>query len=169
MTKTVKELSDELGVSRQRIQQLISKQSASKKPRMVAGQYQLDKDFCDMVISQLRFTSSKRTHTSGKQVDTSRKQVDTSRKQVDTSRKQVDTSSKKIIEILKGQLKIKDGQIENKDEQIKDLQKLLDQSQQLQLIAEHKIQQLEAPKEEDKDNLNDIDSKRKRNFWNIFK
>jgi len=162
MTKTVKELSDELGVSRQRIQQLISKQSASKKPRMVAGQYQLDKDFCDMVISQLRFTSSKRTHTSGKQVDTSRKQVD-------TSRKQVDTSSKKIIEILKGQLKIKDGQIENKDEQIKDLQKLLDQSQQLQLIAEHKIQQLEAPKEEDKDNLNDIDSKRKRNFWNIFK
>ena len=39
MSKTVKELADELGVSRQRVQQIISKQVASKRPEKVAGQY----------------------------------------------------------------------------------------------------------------------------------
>jgi len=132
MSKTVKELADELGVSRQRIQQIISKQVASKRPKKVAGQYQLDDSFCDLISKQIKAKNS-----------TSSKQTSTSSKQENANNRQESASSKQILEVFKTQLS-------KKDEQIEHLQKLLDQSQQLQLIAENKIKQLEVPKEENK-------------------
>ncbi|MGA3322710.1 DUF536 domain-containing protein [Lactiplantibacillus pentosus] len=48
------------------------------------------------------------------------------------------------IKLLNQQLAIKDSQIKEKDEQLKSMQKLLDQSQQLQLMAEKKSEELKV-------------------------
>lgn len=49
-------------------------------------------------------------------------------------------------------------QLREKDKQIEHLQKLLDQSQQLQLMAEQKLKRLEKPQNEQENNSNSSDS-----------
>lgn len=64
-----------------------------------------------------------------------------------------------MISVLKEQLKASASQLSAKDEQIKKLHRLLDQSQQLQLMAERKLKQLEEPQKEPK---NDLESKKEQ-------
>lgn len=124
MTETIKEIADELGVSRQYIQKIISKLPATKKPTKVQHIYSIDK--------------SKATN---------------------------ELSTKYEKSLLENIAKLR-SQVEKKDTQLDSMQKLLDQPQQLQLIAENKIKQLE-----DKDDKSDIHKETpeltiKHGFWN---
>ncbi len=73
------------------------------------------------------------------------------------------------IELLNQQLAIKDTQIKEKDEQLKSMQKLLDQSQQLQLMAERKIEKFKAitskQSKHDNPNLNNANDLKQKNAW----
>ncbi|AYG24558.1 MULTISPECIES: plasmid replication protein (RepB family) [Lactobacillaceae] len=131
MSKTVKELADELGVSRQRVQQIISKQVASKRPEKVAGQY---------VISPADESLIKRDI-----VGISHAKVQANSKQLSDK---LQASLQEEVATLKEQIHTKDRQIQAKDNQLEKMQKLLDQSQQLQLMAENKLKKLEAPHNE---------------------
>ncbi|MCP8856553.1 DUF536 domain-containing protein [Latilactobacillus sakei] len=78
------------------------------------------------------------------------------------------------IELLNQQLAIKDNQIKEKDEQLKSMQKLLDQSQQLQLMAERKIEESKAiiTKQSTINNTecnnNRVNPKLKKTWWHFW-
>lgn len=135
--KAIQTLADELGVTRQRIQQIITKQEESERPKKVAGKYQLDKKDEKAIIQSIKSIKIKQQKENNSSKETNEKQI------------------KKIfadeIEFMKDQLNKKDKQLEAKDKQLCKMQKLLDQSQQLQLMAEKKIAALEAPKQAEDD------------------
>ncbi|MCT3582519.1 helix-turn-helix domain-containing protein [Levilactobacillus brevis] len=165
MTKTVKELADELNVSRQYVQKVISKLPATKKPKKVQHSYQIDnrveayiRDFMG-ISDDIEATGDNQNCTSDSNSD--------SNKYENALLSQIDN--------LKLQVKQKDFQLEN-------MQKLLDQSQQLQLMAENKIKQLENKMtgEQDKkesaeepvqtSNVDNTVAKAERGFWSrLFK
>ncbi|KZT93045.1 hypothetical protein Nizo2259_3191 [Lactiplantibacillus plantarum] len=75
------------------------------------------------------------------------------------------------IELLNQQLAIKDIQIKEKDEQLKSMQKLLDQSQQLQLMTEKKLEELKETSIAKNDLSSDIDKTplpRKKYWWKFW-
>jgi len=133
MTKTVKELADELGVSRQYIQKIISKLPATKKPTKVQHSYSIDNQF-EAYIKGI--------------INKSDNQSDNSKATV--AAKATNELSIKYEKSLLENIADLRSQVEKKDIQLHTMQKLLDQSQQLQLMAENKIKQLE-----NKDNKSD--------------
>lgn len=83
-------------------------------------------------------------------------------------------SNPDTIELLNRQLAIKDSQIKEKDAQLKSMHKLLDQSQQLQLMAEKKIEAFKSTTLK-KDNLtpsssvnNNNTSNTKNAWWHFW-
>lgn len=126
MTKTVKELADELGVSRQYVQKIISKLPATKKPKKVQHSYKID----NQIESYIKDIMGK--------TDNLKATYDNSNDNLDSNGKESKYEKALLSEIesLRGQIKQKDLHLDN-------MQKLLDQSQQLQLMAENKIKQLE--------------------------
>ncbi|AZK92452.1 RepB* [Lactobacillus helveticus] len=66
--------------------------------------------------------------------------------------------------MLNQQLAIKDSQIKEKDEQLNSMQKLLDQSQQLQLMTEKKVEELETTTSI-KIKYDNLNLKQKSNAW----
>lgn len=131
MSKTVKELADELGVSRQRVQQIISKQVASKRPKKVAGQYLISPADESFIEKKIAGTHHAKVQANSKQLSD-----------------KLQASLQEEVATLKEQIHTKDRQIQAKDNQLEKMQKLLDQSQQLQLMAENKLKKLEAPHNE---------------------
>jgi len=130
--KTVKELADELGVSKQRIQQIIAKLPTNKMPNKDGNKFVLNKkDIYNIKVSM------------GLKVD----KISTNQ----TTNRVVDYD---IYMNVLNSLENKDEQINNLIESQKQTQKLLDQQQQLslqdkQLITELRQQlALESPKEE---------------------
>jgi len=130
--KTVKELADELGVSKQRIQQIIAKLPTNKTPNKDGNKFVLNKkDIYNIKVSM------------GLKVD----KISTNQ----TTNRVVDYDI--YMDVLNS-LENKDEQINNLIESQKQTQKLLDQQQQLslqdkQLITELRQQlALESPKEE---------------------
>lgn len=131
MSKTVKELADELGVSRQRVQQIISKQVASKRPEKVAGKYLISPVDESLIKGEIVGTRHAKVQANSKQLSD-----------------KLQASLQEEVATLKEQIHTKDRQIQAKDNQLEKMQKLLDQSQQLQLMAENKLKKLEAPHNE---------------------
>ena len=126
MTKTVKELADELGVSRQYVQKIISKLPATKKPKKVQHSYRID----NREESYIKDFMGK--------IDNSKATYDNSSYQFGSSQE-----TNKYEKALLSEIESLRGQIKQKDLHLNNMQKLLDQSQQLQLMAENKIKQLE--------------------------
>lgn len=168
MTKTVKELADELNVSRQYVQKVISKLPATKKPKKVQHSYQID-NRVEVYIRDFMGISDNIEATGDNQNCTSDSNSD-SNKYENALLSQIDN--------LKLQVKQKDFQLEN-------MQKLLDQSQQLQFMAENKIKQLENKSDDiqkqngepegtgqpsSNDNVDESTDKTERGFWSrLFK
>ena len=158
--KTVKEVADELGVSRQYVQKIISKLPATKKPKKVQHSYQIDNQSEDY-IKAFMGKSDNLDATNDNQESNFSSRI----------------NSSKYENALLAQIDSLKGQVEQKDSQLEKMQKLLDQSQQLQLMAENKIKHLES-KTADKSSKNeglqttfktsDADqpiSKDERGFW----
>lgn len=128
MSKTVRELADELGVSKQRIQQVVGKLPTSGKPQKQRGRYVIDAR-SERDIRALIGNGK----PSGKQQLCS--------KFTDKGKQVPD----KLFLEMKDRIKNQTEEIKQKNMQLEKMQKLLDQSQQLQLMAEQKLKRLEKP------------------------
>lgn len=129
MEKTIKQLADELGISKQRIHQVIANLPSTEKPKKQNNKYLLNKENIKVIKSFVENKSS-------------------------TEKRQVVIN----LSSIEKQLHVKDMQLEEKDKQIKQLQKILEdqqnllsQQQQLQLMEQKKMHLLldEAKQEVD--------------------
>jgi len=127
MTMTIKELADELGVSKQAIQKRINNLPTNQQPEKVGGRYVLDKD----VVATIR------SHYNGEGPVTEDNQQP-------TEKDVVDNTLVAVVEDLKLDKIELFNSMKMKDKQIETLQKLLDQQQQLTLQANIKIKELET-------------------------
>lgn len=172
MQKTVKELANELGVSKQTIQYHYNKLATSNQQRDSHG-YIIITDSAEKIIR------SKVTNKERQKID----------KQPPKDDQLVGSSNVLLIKELRAEINRlrtdNNRQIAAKDRQIENMQKLLDQSQQLQLMAEKKIVALETSKQAEDDVDQDKDSPvssvpkgqkkdpsvdKKRGFWRkLFK
>ncbi|MEN2682245.1 DUF536 domain-containing protein [Lacticaseibacillus paracasei] len=134
MSKTVKQLADDLGVSRQYVQKVISNLPATKKPTKQQHRYIIDNQDEAYIKALILKTDNKATKNSTKETN--------------KATNSDSGHSLKYETALEDQIRLLKVQLDKKDDQLEKMQKLLDQSQQLQLMAEHKLKQLEAPEDE---------------------
>ena len=120
MDKTIKQIADELHLSKQAVRKRIN--------QLPTSCYYVGANKTIYVTEEGQKQLTSKPSTKNSKVDTN----------VDSK---VDTKVDTLIETLTNQLKVKDEQIER-------LQKSLDQAQQLQAIAEQKIKLLEQKQDE---------------------
>lgn len=119
MSKTIKELADELGVSKVRIQQVIDKLPITKKPIKENNKYILNNQNIKDIKGFI-----------GKKIISNRKEEN-------------DNLSISYRKVIDNQIE----QLNEKDKQIEHLQKLLENQQVLTLQSQEKIKLLESKKE----------------------
>jgi len=181
MSKTVKELADEFDVSKQAISKLLTKNFRDNHVSKVTtnGSQKLSIDDDGYKIIKAHFNRDKAHQPTHQPTDN---------QPTTNIGGNVDTNTTNLVDELKKQLQFQQTELENKniqlnqkDQQITDLHKLLDQSQRLQLMAENKIEKLEAPKatntilkkEPEKQGqpepVKKEEPKKKKSFWSRFK
>ena len=145
MAKTIKQLANELGVSKQAIQYHYNKLPAKDQKKDSRG-YNIVNPSAEKQI-RIRVTNYQQTIDKSNIIFTTKGTPN--KNQTDTKEStQTDKEESDVVALLKAQLsdlkEQRDKELTTKDQQIEHLGKLLDQSQQLQLIAEQKIRQLET-------------------------
>lgn len=156
MAKTIKQIADELGVSKTAVRKKIENLGVSEKLQTNGNRILIDNNQERLIKSAF---SNNKTET--------RKQ-----KQVSDNQLLLDLVStlQKELEIKNEQLKEKDIQLAEKDKQIENAQKLADQAQQLQAIAENKIKLLEQKQTPSEQENKFISIKSKKGFFTrLFK
>ena len=111
--KTIKELADELGISKQAVRKYINKLPSTMIPTKEKGKYILSLDIQDFIRSKASTVNSTKTPTVDKLVDTLKDEF----------------------------IADKDNQITDLKVQNDDLRKLLDQQQQLQLKTQQMLEE----------------------------
>lgn len=149
MPKTIRELADEFGVSKQAIRKRLD---ASFRENYV--QTVTRNGVQTLVVINSGYLLLKEHFNGGSGQQPSRNSFTSN----------TDSSNIDTVELLKQQLSIKDSQLKEKDEQLKSMQKLLDQSQQLQLMAENKIEALKTVTQNKRSSTLDKNTK-KKNWW----
>ncbi|MGY3748478.1 DUF536 domain-containing protein [Vagococcus salmoninarum] len=147
MKKTIKELADELGVSKQAIRKHLDKLPPTLSVTKEQGKIILDADVIAFVKSRVTAVTREVTGNVGGEVDT--ELLD------------------RII-FLEKQIDVKDGQLEIKDNQLNQVHKLLDQQQVLTLQANKKIAELETSlaDPDETDEQTEVESNTgKKSFW----
>lgn len=150
MPKTIKELSEEIGVSKQAINRLLTsdfrRQHVTTKTDNKVGALLVDKSGEELI----------KKHFS---TDNDRQQTDNDDRQhvVGLLEIQLEEQQKELAE--------KNKQIEAKDTQISSLQNLLNQSQQLQLISEKKLAESKQIADFSENELSELKEKNKHSFW----
>lgn len=150
MPKTIKELSEEIGVSKQAINRFLTpdfrRQHVTTKTDNKVAALLVDK--------------------SGERLIKKRFSTDNNQQQSDNiDRQQVVGLLERQLEEQQKELAEKNKQIEAKDTQISSLQNLLNQSQQLQLISEKKLAESKQIAERSKTELSELQEKNKHSFW----
>jgi len=150
MKKTIKELADELGVSKQAIQKRINNLPTKQQPTKVGGKFVLDETVSDLIRSY--YTENEEKHYLNDNYGTN----------------VVDNLLSDVVDSLKADKVELFGAMKAKDIQIEKLQKLLDQQQVLTLQANKKIAELETTLENPQQVKNDETEEqapKKENFW----
>ncbi|MGB6268073.1 MAG: hypothetical protein WBF67_03605 [Olleya sp.] len=132
MEKTIKEFSEEIDFSKQRIQQIIDKLPTNRRPKKSGNKYVLSEEI-QREIKILLGIESTNSSPNNQQIEVG------------------------VFELLKQQLEEKDRQIKNLQDTLNEQQTLLSQQQQLQLMEQQKMHLLldEAKQESEKtDNKN---------------
>jgi len=156
MPKTIRELADEFGVSKQAIRKKLDANFRANYVQTVTRN-----GVQTLIVTNSGYLLLKQ-HFNGANNWKPKEEEFTS----NTDNRSTDT-----IKLLNQQLLIKDSQIKEKDEQLKSMQKLLEQSQQLQLMAKKKITELQTTAiNQDKQtstysNRYKNHPKQKRNIW----
>lgn len=149
MPKTIKELADEFGVSKQAIRKKLDANFRANYVQTVTRN-----GVQTLVIVNSGYLLLKQHFGGGNNQKPGEKTVTST-----TGNMSTDT-----IELLNQQLATKDNQIKEKDDQLKAMQKLLDQAQQLQLMTEQKIS---APQKREVDKS--LDKAMRRRWWHFGK
>ena len=163
--KTIKQIADELGVSKQSIRNEIAKQGLQSSLRKNGNQFAIDESCEALIKSAFESRNGKITakvvckdnaNQNAKVTDNQNEQVCDYQHKVDV----LETDNKRLleeIELLRGQLADRKEEIRylrsqsvEKDKQISDTLRALNQAQQLQAIAESKAKLLEEKQEEEK-------------------
>lgn len=139
MPKTVRELSNLFGVSKQAINK---RMTAEFRRQHVTNK--IIKGVRTMLVD-----------SSGENLLKQAFKTDNNQQQSDNQDNQL------VVDVLKEQVHSQKKELDIKNEQIKKLQTLLDQSQQLQLMSEKKIEEMRQISHEDQD-------KKKKKKWKIF-
>ena len=137
MSKTIKELANELGISKQAVSKKLTANFRANHVTTVTtnGRQQL-------VIDDDGVSALKSQHIANHTQQPTANQPTTN--VVDNNVNLVDELKNRIL-AQENELSQKNKQILAKDTQLENMQKLLDQSQQLQLMAENKLKKLEPP------------------------
>jgi uncharacterized Zn finger protein len=137
MSKTIKQLAEEIGVSKTAIRKKMTDEVKTKFSETIGNTVYISKEGESIIKSS--FLKKKEKLVSGKDSET----------------------VTELVSILKHELASKNKQLEVKDIQIIELQNLLNQQQQLQLMEQKKINLLldEAKKEVDKQTSKKNESK----------
>lgn len=181
--KSIKEIADEIGVSKQSIRNEIAKQGLQSSLRKNGNQFAVDEKCETLIKSAFEIRNGKVTakvickdnaNQNAKVTDNQNEQVCDYQHKVDV----LETDNKRLleeIELLRGQLADRKEEIRylrsqsvEKDKQLSDTLKALDQAQQLQAIAENKIKLLEE-KQEEKNVVEPAQEQPKKHWWQIWK
>lgn len=151
MSKTIKELADEFGVSKQAVRKKLDANFRTNYVQTVTRN-----GVQTLVVINPGYLLLKQHFNGGNS-----KQENSNFFTSNTENNNINT-----IDLLKQQLSIKDNQIKEKDEQLKSMQKLLDQSQQLQLVTEKKIEKFESiTNEKSSTDLNTTAKHQRKHKW----
>ncbi|MQW23400.1 MULTISPECIES: DUF536 domain-containing protein [unclassified Lactococcus] len=176
--KTVRILADEIGVSKQRIQQIIDKLPDNQKPTKRGNRYVLSEiDIINIKIEMGLLDPTATNIDKYRQISTIKNILDQqipenidnksqAEQQISTNidnKEQKTTKEDKeselnsefdiVFDFLKKEIGEKNNQIKEKDKQIAQIQKLLENQQILTLQAQEKIKLLEESKTEEEDPL----------------
>lgn len=134
---TIKELADELGVSKQAIRKHLEKLPPTLSVTKKENAIYLDTDVTAFVRSKVTRVTDNVTSkvTSNK--------FNEKKTENNLKRDEKLANTYEVEKILNEQLKIKDKQLAEKDKQIQTMQKLLDQQQQLSLQSNKQIEKLQ--------------------------
>ncbi len=154
MTYTVRELAEELGVSKQAIHKKINQLPSELTPKKLEGAYQLTEEIADSIRA-----SVKNATTVNQPVN----------QPVDG---EVGALKMMIKELKEEKAKLYD-QLERKDEQLSQLQKLVDQQQQLTLQANHHNERLQLQLQVVQEKENEVvesadDSCEQKKWWQFW-
>lgn len=127
MAKTIKQIADELGVSKQAVFKKIDNLGCRQQLTKIDNQFTVDEKLENII--KKAFSEKVNTFKNVNQSSTDNQKL---------TDYLTDT-----LKVLQQQNELLSRQLEEKDKQISNLQKLIDQSQQLQAIAENKIKLLE--------------------------
>jgi len=159
MPKTIRELADEFGVSKQAIRKKLDTNFRANYVQTVTRN-----GVQTLVVINSGYLLLKQHFIGGNYQKPERV----------TFTSKTGNRHQNTIELLNQQLAIKDSQIKEKDAQLKSMHKLLDQSQQLQLMAEKKIEAFKSTTLK-KDNLtpsssvnNNNTSNTKNAWWHFW-
>lgn len=159
--KTIKQIADEIGVSKQSIRNEIAKQGLQSSLRKNGNQFAIDESCETLIKSAFESRNGKITakvvcKDNANQTNNQNEQVCDYQSKIDVL--EIDNKRlQKEIELLRGQLA--DGKEEirylrsqstEKDKQLSDTLRALDQAQHLQAVAESKVKLLEEKQEEEK-------------------
>ena len=156
MPKTIRELADEFGVSKQAIRKKLDANFRANYVQTIPRN-----GVQTLVVSNSGYLLLKQHFSGGNNQKLGEKLFTSNTDNMDIN----------TIELLNQQLAIKDNQIKEKDEQLKSMQKLLDQSQQLQLMTEKKLEELKEISIAKNDLSSDIGNTpllRKKYWWKFW-
>lgn len=131
MAKTIKQIADELGVSKQAVFKKIDNLGCRQQLTKIDNQFTVDEN----LENTIKKAFSEKVNTF--------KNVNQSSTKSSTDNQKLTDYLTDTLKVLQQQNELLSRQLEEKDKQISNLQKLIDQSQQLQAIAENKIKLLE--------------------------
>lgn len=131
MAKTIKQIADELGVSKQAVFKKIDNLGCRQQLTKIDNQFTVD----EKLENTIKKAFLKKFNTD--------KTVNQSSTTSSTDNSQLMNYLMDTLKVLQQQNELLSKQLEEKDKQISNLQKLIDQSQQLHAMAENKINLLE--------------------------
>lgn len=143
--KTIKQIADELGVSKQKVYRFIVKNHITASSEM--KQSKLYDEAVEKLIKQ-GFSANEPHQKPHHEVHQNHIN---------------DAVSEAVIELLRQELEQKNEQLKEKDRQIAQLQKLIDQEQQLHMVTERKFQLLEQQQEQEESDI--VEDKKWWQFW----
>lgn len=146
MSKTIKEIADELGVSKTAVRKKIANLGLQSGLRKNGNQFVIEKE------QEILIKSAFHENQSETKAETSLQSETKIGLQSQTKNNAVIDVLVKQSETLKNELEIKNKQIEELNKRLEESQKLLDQQQKLHAMAEQKIQLLEHKETSKTDN-----------------
>lgn len=137
MSKTIREVAEQLGVSKTAIRQHINiiPEFKDKYVKITGNRFIISSDGVNILKDDFAKLSQKTSQSSQHKNDKS--------SQSKTIETRTNKDKDKLIALLSKQLEIKDQQLKERTQEIKELHNLLENSQKLQLIKDKEVKQLQ--------------------------